>query len=172
MIFGVRGRGSTSSVVCSALLKNERRRSRVASCWSQSSCSQIERRSAGRSSSTCVCVWLCVCVWVCVCVCVCACVCVRVFVCVREGESLCVCVYVSVCVCVCVCVCPHPPVPKSTAALQAGPPRPVSHKLVVSHRVFTKLLCKSQFPRKIVNLSFTVTNIKTKLPDLCGNRLL
>ena len=33
----------------------------------------------------------------------------------------------------------------------------------------SKSFCKSQLPHKYVNVSFTLTNIKNKLTDLCGN---
>ena len=39
----------------------------------------------------------------------------------------------------------------------------------ISHKVFLKSFCRSQFPHKSVNLSFIITNIKNKLTDLCGN---
>ena len=39
----------------------------------------------------------------------------------------------------------------------------------VSHRVISKSFCRSQFPHKSVNSSFTITDIKNKLTDLCGN---
>ena len=32
-----------------------------------------------------------------------------------------------------------------------------------------KVVCRSQLPHKSVNLSFTITNIKNKSTDLCGN---
>ena len=35
-----------------------------------------------------------------------------------------------------------------------------------------KSFCKSRFPHKSVNSSFIITDIKNKLTDLCGNRLL
>ena len=34
------------------------------------------------------------------------------------------------------------------------------------------LISESQLPHKIVDLSFTITNIKNKLTNLCGNGLL
>ena len=42
----------------------------------------------------------------------------------------------------------------------------------ISKELFIKSCCKSQFPHKLVNLSFVVTNIKNKLRDLCGKRIL
>jgi len=36
----------------------------------------------------------------------------------------------------------------------------------ISHKVFLKSFCKSQFPHKSVNLSFTITNIKDMLTEL------
>jgi len=36
-------------------------------------------------------------------------------------------------------------------------------------QVFLKSFCRSQLPHKSVNLSFTITNIKNKLTDLCWN---
>ena len=35
-----------------------------------------------------------------------------------------------------------------------------------------KSFCTSQFPHKSANLAFMITNIKNKLTNLCGNRLL
>ena len=43
---------------------------------------------------------------------------------------------------------------------------------LISHKVFFKALCRSQLPPKSNNLSFSVTNVKSKLTNLCGNRLL
>ena len=43
---------------------------------------------------------------------------------------------------------------------------------MISKKVFMKSICKSQFPQKNVNLSFSITKIKNQLTDLCGNRLL
>ena len=40
---------------------------------------------------------------------------------------------------------------------------------LISHKVFIGAICKSQFPPKSVNVSFTITYIKDKLTDLCGN---
>jgi len=37
---------------------------------------------------------------------------------------------------------------------------------------YTKSFCRSQLPPKSVNSSFTITNMKIELTDLCGNRLL
>jgi len=42
----------------------------------------------------------------------------------------------------------------------------------VSQKVVVKLFYRSQSPRKSVNLSFTISNIKNKSTDLCGNSLL
>ena len=39
----------------------------------------------------------------------------------------------------------------------------------ISQKVFIKSFCKSQFPHESANFSFTITNIKNKLTDLCGN---
>ena len=39
----------------------------------------------------------------------------------------------------------------------------------ISHQVFLKSFCRSQLPHKSVRLSFTITDIKNKLMDLCGN---
>ena len=39
---------------------------------------------------------------------------------------------------------------------------------VLSQRVFIKSFCKSQFPHKSVNLSFTITNMMNKLTDFAG----
>ena len=43
---------------------------------------------------------------------------------------------------------------------------------LISHKVFFKALCRSQLPHESDNLSFPVTNVKSKLTNLCGNRLL
>ena len=43
---------------------------------------------------------------------------------------------------------------------------------VISQKVFIKSFGKSQFTHRSVNLSFSITNLKNKLTDLCGNRLL
>ena len=42
----------------------------------------------------------------------------------------------------------------------------------ISHQVFRKSFCKSQFPNRFVNLFFILVMIKDKLTDLCGNWLL
>ena len=39
----------------------------------------------------------------------------------------------------------------------------------ISHQVFSRSFCRGQLPYESVNLSFTITNIKKKLTDLCGN---
>ena len=44
----------------------------------------------------------------------------------------------------------------------------VGHELI-SRKVFSQSVCKSQLPHKSANLSFTVTNIKNKLTGLCEN---
>ena len=38
--------------------------------------------------------------------------------------------------------------------------------------IFLKSFCKCQLPHKSVNISSIITYIKSKLTDLCGNRLL
>ena len=43
---------------------------------------------------------------------------------------------------------------------------------LISHNVFLKTLCESQFPDKRVNLFLISEIVKDKLTDLCGNRLL
>ena len=43
---------------------------------------------------------------------------------------------------------------------------------LISQKVLIKPSCKSQFPHRSVNLSIIVTNMKNKLSDLCGSRLL
>jgi hypothetical protein len=43
---------------------------------------------------------------------------------------------------------------------------------IISPKVFITSFCKSQFLHKSVNLSFIITYIKSKLTDLCGNKLL
>ena len=42
----------------------------------------------------------------------------------------------------------------------------------ISHKVFIKSFYRSHLPHKSVNLSFTITNTKNMLTDLCGNWLL
>ena len=42
-------------------------------------------------------------------------------------------------------------------------------RLVLSHYVFGKSFCKSQFPHKSVNLSFTLVIVKDKLTILWGS---
>ena len=42
---------------------------------------------------------------------------------------------------------------------------------LISLKVFFKSFCRSQLSHKFVNLSFTISNIKNKLTELCGNRL-
>ena len=49
------------------------------------------------------------------------------------------------------------------------------HLKIISQKVFVKSFCKSQFPHKFINLSFTTTNIKKKSTDLlrhCSRRTL
>jgi len=41
--------------------------------------------------------------------------------------------------------------------------------ILISHKAFIKSFFKSQFPHESVNLSFTITNMKNKLTDLCGD---
>ena len=85
-------------------------------------------------------------------------------------------------ICVCVCVCDEMDisakadqgraagvggksgVDPSVARRQAS-----TTKVFISHKVFLKSFCRSELPHKSVNLSFTITNIKNKLADLCGN---
>ena len=45
----------------------------------------------------------------------------------------------------------------------------VSRGILFSHTVFLKSFFRSQIPHKSVNVSFTITDIKNKLTDLCGN---
>ena len=40
---------------------------------------------------------------------------------------------------------------------------------VISHTAFLKSFRRSQVPHKSVNISFTITCIKNKLTNLCGN---
>jgi len=40
---------------------------------------------------------------------------------------------------------------------------------LISHKVFFKSFCRSQVPHNSVNSSFTISNIKNKLTDSCGN---
>ena len=40
---------------------------------------------------------------------------------------------------------------------------------IISQKVFLKSFCRSQLPDISVNLSFTITNMKNKLTNLCGN---
>jgi len=42
----------------------------------------------------------------------------------------------------------------------------------ISQQVFMHSFCKSPFPRKPVNLSYIITNIKNKITYLCGNWVL
>ena len=44
--------------------------------------------------------------------------------------------------------------------------------VLISHKVFLKLFCRSQLLHKSVNLSFAFTNMKNKLTDFSGNWLL
>ena len=67
--------------------------------------------------------------------------------------------------------------PLYTTDQESNPEQPGSDKKLIqpeliAHNVFLKSFCKSQLPHKSANLSFTITNIKNKLTDLCGNRLL
>ena len=39
----------------------------------------------------------------------------------------------------------------------------------ITHKACFQSSCKSQLPHKSVNLSFTITNTKNKLTDLCGS---
>ena len=39
----------------------------------------------------------------------------------------------------------------------------------MSHKVFLKTFGRSQLHHKSVNLSFTITNMKNKLTEFCGN---
>ena len=39
----------------------------------------------------------------------------------------------------------------------------------LSHTVFSRSFCRSQLPHKSVNLSCTITRIKSKLTEFCGN---
>ena len=43
---------------------------------------------------------------------------------------------------------------------------------IISHKVFFKSFCNSQFPQKIINVSFMVTNKNDELTDLFRNWLL
>ena len=62
------------------------------------------------------------------------------------------------------------------SAIEEGVSLPVvvgiSSAVLVSHKVLLKSFCRSQLPNKSVNLCVTCTNIKSKLTDLCGNRLI
>ena len=44
--------------------------------------------------------------------------------------------------------------------------------MLILQKVYIKSFRKSQFPDKSVNLSFIITNMHSKLTDLCGNRFL
>ena len=59
---------------------------------------------------------------------------------------------------------------RSEIVASFGPP-PISTR-IISQKVFIKSFCKSQFPHRSVELSFIITNLKSKLTDLCGNWLL
>ena len=41
----------------------------------------------------------------------------------------------------------------------------------IPHKSFFKSICRSQVPQTSINTSFTITNVKNKLTDLCGNWL-
>jgi len=41
--------------------------------------------------------------------------------------------------------------------------------VLIAHKEFLELFCISQLPHKSVNLSCSITNMKNKLTDLCGN---
>ena len=41
---------------------------------------------------------------------------------------------------------------------------------LISHKVFFKSFRRSQLPKRSVNVSFTITNIKNKLTDYCDKR--
>ena len=43
---------------------------------------------------------------------------------------------------------------------------------LISQKAFIKSLCRSQVPHQFVDVSFTITDIKDKLANLCGNWLL
>ena len=58
---------------------------------------------------------------------------------------------------------PEPPTPP------LAPGTCVQQYYLISHKVFIKSFCKSQFPQRYVNLSFIIANIKNKLKNLCGN---
>ena len=40
---------------------------------------------------------------------------------------------------------------------------------LIAHTMFLQSFCRSQIPRKFVNVSFIITNTKNKLTNLCGN---
>ena len=44
-----------------------------------------------------------------------------------------------------------------------------SRTYIISHQVFLKSFRKSQLHHESIDLSFTVTDVKNKLKDLCGN---
>ena len=44
-----------------------------------------------------------------------------------------------------------------------------SHLKLILHQVFLTPFCRSELPHESVNLSFTITHIKNKSTDLCGN---
>ena len=46
------------------------------------------------------------------------------------------------------------------------------HSYFISQKVFIESFCRSLFPHKSVNVSFTPSNIKNKSTDWCGNGLL
>ena len=56
--------------------------------------------------------------------------------------------------------------PGTQLAQGAGEPK------LISHKVFLKSFYISHPPHRSVNLSFTVTNVKNTMTDLCGNRLV
>ena len=61
----------------------------------------------------------------------------------------------------------HPLLPVSSLPVSLNP-QPVS----IYEKVFIKMFCKSHVWHKSVDFFFISTNIKNKLTDLCGNRLL
>ena len=57
-----------------------------------------------------------------------------------------------------------------TSGVQPADSERIRGHQLISQKVSIKSFCKSQFPHTSVNLSFSVTDVKDTLIDLCGNR--
>ena len=68
---------------------------------------------------------------------------------------------------------PHPVQSGNTRALISDDNPILPPTTLLPHsKVFSKPFRRSQLPHKSVNLSFTITRIKNKLTEICGNWLL